>query len=118
MLKFFKEHADGDKVYKEKYNKFKDYSDKFNKVGPFEFFDLSDLVALCEGKDILRIDHEIYELRNKVMHSRSGVNNKDYEQNPLIYNFESFKDFFNEAITLQAEFKRIHNRLKIMESKI
>jgi len=115
MLKFFKEHADGDKVYKEKYNKFKDYSDKFNKVGPFEFFDLSDLVALCEGKDILRIDHEIYELRNKVMHSRSGVNNKDYEQNPLIYNFESFKDFFSKAIILQVEFRKIHNRVKIRE---
>jgi len=118
MLKFFKEHADRDEVYKEKYNKFKDSSNKLNKVGPFEFFDLSDLVAFCNGKRIVIIGHNILELRNKVMHSRSGVKNKDYEQDPLIYNFESFKDFFNEAITLQAEFKRIHNRLKIRESKI
>jgi hypothetical protein len=118
MFKFFKEHADRDEVYKEKYNKFKDSSNKLNKVGPFEFFDLSDLVAFCNGKRIVIIGHNILELRNKVMHSRSGVKNKDYEQDPLIYNFESFKDFFNEAITLQAEFKRIHNRLKIRESKI
>ena len=118
MLKFFKEHADRDEVYKEKYNKFKDSSNKLNKVGPFEFFDLSDLVAFCNGKRIVIIGHDILELRNKVMHSRSGVKNKDYEQDPFIYNIESFKDFFNEAITLQAEFKRIHNRLKIRESKI
>ena len=49
------------------------------------------------------------------MHSRSGVKNKDYEQDPLIYNFESFEDFFNEAIKLQAEFRKIHNRVKIRE---
>jgi len=115
MLKFFKKHSDRNEVFKEKYSRFKNYGNKFNKIKPFEFFDLSDLVALCDGKGIVRIDRKILKLRNKVMHSRNGVKNKDYEQDPLIYNFESFKDFFNEAVTLQAEFKRIHNRLKISE---
>ena len=113
MLDFFKKHADRNEVYEKKFNHFKDYSTKFNKVGPFEFFDLSDLVALCDDKKIVRIDHDILELRNKVMHSRSGVKNKDYEQDPLLYNFESFKNFFNETLKLQTEFRRIHNRAKI-----
>jgi len=115
MLEFFKKHSDGNKVYEDKFSKFKDYGNRFKKVGPFEFFDLSDLVALCNGKEIVKIDQKILELRNKVMHSRSGVKNKDYEQDPLIYNFESFEGFFNEAIKLQAEFRKIHNRVKIRE---
>jgi hypothetical protein len=70
---------------------------------------------LCNDKEIVRIDQKILELRNKVMHSRSGVKNEDYEQDPFIYNFTSFETFFNEAIELQAEFRRIHNRVKIRE---
>ena len=115
MLKFFRKHADRDEVYEKKFGEFKNFGNKFNKVGPFEFFDLSDLVALCDDKEIVRIDHQILELRNKVMHSRSGVKNEDYEQDPLIYDFTSFKTFFNEAIKLQAEFRRIQNRVKIRE---
>ena len=113
MLKFFKEHRNTDDVYKEKYDKFKDYGNKFDKVGPFEFFDLSDLVSLCDDKDIVRIDHNILELRNKVMHSRSGIKIKVYEQDPIVYNFESFKNFFNEALKLHEEFRKVHNRLKL-----
>ena len=114
MLEFFEKHADN-KCYKEKCSEFKDYGDKFNEVGPFEFFDLSDLVALCGGKEIVRIDRKILELRNKVMHSRRGVMNIDYELDYLISNFNSFKTFFNDVIILHTEFKRIHNRVKIHE---
>ncbi len=114
MLEFFEKHADN-KHYKKKYSEFKDYGDKFNEVGPFEFFDLSDLVALCNYKKIVKIDQRVIELRNKVMHSRRGVMNIDYELDYLIYNFMSFKTFFNDVIILQAEFKRIHNRVKIHE---
>jgi hypothetical protein len=113
MLEFFKDHANNNKFYKEKFAKYKDYGNKFNEVGPFESFELSDLVALCNDKKIIRINHEILELRNKVMHSVGGVNNKDYEQDPLIYNFESFEAFFNNAIKLQTEFRQIHNRVKM-----
>jgi len=117
MGKFFKMHADKkDKnagFYKKKYSKFKDDSDKFHEVGPFEFFELSDLVALCNNKKIVHIDPKVIELRRKVMHSRSGIKNKDYEQNYPIYDFTSFETFFNDVIILQVEFKRIHNRVKI-----
>ncbi|NCO28825.1 MAG: hypothetical protein COS15_05595 [Caldiserica bacterium CG02_land_8_20_14_3_00_36_38] len=113
MLKFFEKHASSNGVYKGKFDKYKDYGNKFNLVGPFESFELSDLVALCDDKEIIRINHELLELRNKVMHSVSSVKNEDYEQDPLIYNFESFEAFFNDAIKLQSEFRRIHNRVEI-----
>lgn len=112
ILEFFKKHADN-KHYKEKCSVFEDYGNKFNEVGPFEFFDLSDLVALCNYEKIVKIDQRVIELRRKVMHSRSGIKNKDYEQNYPIYDFTSFETFFNDVIILQVEFKRIHNRVKI-----
>lgn len=118
MLEFFKKHVNRNDIYKEKFDKFKDYGNKFNKVGPFEFFDLADLVALCDNKGIAKVNHEILELRNKVMHSRSGIKIKDYEQDHLVYNFASFKSFFNVVIKLHEEFRRIHNRIKIEVEKI
>jgi hypothetical protein len=115
MVNFFCMHKNNE-VYKRKYDIAKKYESKFNKVEPFQFFDLSDLIALCDSKKIIKLDNEVLkETRNTVMHSKNVVQNKDYESNPLIFNVTSFKHFLNSVIILRKASLKVRNRIKILK---
>jgi len=118
MLKFFEVHSDND-YYKEQYNKYSNkLQDKSIQAGPFELFDLRDLVALCKSKKIIKIDERIPELRNRVMHSRSSITPKSYNEHVLVYNFESLKSFFDDVIKLLRELRRVTNLVRIEMEKL
>jgi len=109
MLKFFEEHAKKDDYYMKRLQSFEKHKVKkgMKELEPFQMFDLKDLTALVNSKKLLKISDSINDLRNTIMHAKNVVRNRDYEVANLIYDFESFRDFFNSVKLIKLKIDEI-----------
>ncbi len=117
MLAYFEEKKLSVKKEKDKRfyeDKIRSYNENLNKIGKlqqFESFYLKDLIALVNSKKITLLSDQVFELRNMVMHAHEFVNMEDPATDDLVYNFETFKKFFELALLLHEDFKRVSNHL-------
>lgn len=92
--------------------------DEMKELEPFQTFYLMNLIKLTNSKKILKLSESVNDIRNIVMHAKNPVKHKDYEVAGLIYNIESFKNFFKSIKLLQSELRKVTNKnnyIKLME---
>ncbi len=88
--------------------------EEMKELEPFQTFYLKDLIKLANSKKILRLSESVNDIRNIVMHAKNPVKYKDYEVAGLIYNIESFKNFFKSIKSLQSELRKVTNKNNYM----
>lgn len=88
--------------------------EEMKELEPFQTFYLKDLIKLANSKKILRLSESVNDIRNIVMHAKNPVKYKDYEVAGLIYNIESFKNFFKSIKLLQSELRKVTNKNNYM----
>ena len=81
------------------------------KLPEFQSFYLRDLIEFTEYKEIISVDNNVTKLRNMVMHAHEFVHMEDPHTADLIYNPKTFRQFFDLAITLHKDYKRVANHL-------
>jgi hypothetical protein len=104
--------------YKRKKSQFeKKYKDNHG-MPEFQSFDLIDLIELAKWNEnkgeIIRLDKSTNLLRNFVAHSVDTVSMKDARAPNFIFEFESFKIFFQHVQTMLKDCQSIINRLSLM----
>ena len=122
MLDFFGKHA-------EKHKKNEHYSRKaeghrkienqlkMKDLEPFQMFDMKDLIDLLNSKGIYEVPMAINDvLRNAIMHAKNVVRHKDYESSGLIYNFESFREFFRLVNSLRSGIDEVSKEIIPLEA--
>jgi hypothetical protein len=109
MLEFFKDHAKDNPVYEKKFIDFNYPKNrkKMSELEPFQMFNLIDLIALANSRIDLKIPENINNLRNTIMHSKNVVKHGNYEVANLIYDFNSFRNFFNSVKQVKVEMEQI-----------
>jgi len=98
MINFIKEHPRYKANFEEKL---------LQSLEPFQCFNLSDLVSLLNHSKILNITPKIISFRNFVMHNRNLIENINYEEANLSYDFDSFKKIFDLVKLFNAEILKI-----------
>lgn len=100
---------------KEHYNrKIKEYEKKavaIDKLPKFQAFYLKDLIEFAEHKNLVSVENKVNRLRNMVMHAHEFVNMENPSTHDLIYDFKKFKEFFELAVILHKDYKRVKNIL-------
>jgi hypothetical protein len=99
------------RFYEDKILAYSENPGKNEKLQPFESFYLKDLIALVNNRKITSLSDNVFKLRNMVMHAHEFVNMEDPTTDDLIYNSESFKVFFELAVILHKDYKRVANHL-------
>ena len=82
-------------------------------IDPFQIFDLGHITDYIKTKFKIDFnpDRDITNLRNYIMHGKSLISKEDYLKENFIYNYNSFKIFFNRVEKLNTEFNKIYNLL-------
>jgi hypothetical protein len=88
--------------------------DKADKLPPFQLFYINDLINFANTKDI-SLDVRVKELRNMIMHAHELVNMQNRSADNFIFDFETFEKFFNYAITLHQDYKKLKNRINFLQ---
>ncbi len=103
------------KIYTEKIREYNEKGRK-KKLPAFEVFYLTDLVEFTKHEKLISppIDGKIYNLRNMVMHNNQFVEKKDSELDNMIYDFATFKVFFELVTHLHRDLQRVSNYLAFM----
>jgi hypothetical protein len=99
------------RFYEDKIRAYNENLSKNEKLQQFESFYLKDLIALANNRRITSLSDKVFELRNMVMHAHEFVNMEDPNTDDLIYNSETFKKFFELALILHKDYKRVSNHL-------
>ncbi len=63
----------------------------------------------------MELSESVNDIRNIVMHAKNLVKYKNYDVAGLIYNIESFKNFFKSIILLQSELRKVTNKNNYMK---
>lgn len=116
MLDFFLKH--NNLYYLDKAEDFKKAKNqvKRKELEPFQTFCLKDLFGLLNFKKIYRVPDAINDkLRTTIMHSKNVVKHRDYETSRLIYDFSSFREFFELISLLQLELKMVSKQIKLKD---
>ncbi len=110
MVEFFKNHSENPH-YEGKFKKYQKPSkqNEMKKVEKFQTFNLKDLIGLVTSKKIAKIPESINDLRKAIMHGKNVVKYKNSHESTLIYEFESFKEFFKSINSLKSEIKKVAN---------
>jgi len=104
MIEYFKRKAsEGESNFKEKLDYIEKSRETLKSFSEFQFFYLSDLIYLLDHHGLMKIDRRANDLRNYVMHSKDFVEHKDFRVLPSLYEFSSFKRFFNLVLTFYEE---------------
>ena len=111
MREFF-ESRKTNAVYAERLENYEKNKDKIEQSQLFQWFYLSDLIDLINSRSTINIDKKVCELRNPIMHVRKLVEHQDYAMADRIYDFNSFKVFFENVKLLRHEYKRIVNHVR------
>lgn len=98
--------------YKEKIRVYRERDSK-KKLQQFEVFYLSDLIALINHKKLIKLG-DVGKLRNLVMHANEFVLMQDPTTDDLLYDFNTFEDFFGLVLLLHSDLKRVSNRLEFI----
>lgn len=121
MINFFC-HQINDQIkvnsYKRKKSQFENkYKGKLS-LPEFQSFDLIDLIELANWieneVEVIQIDKSTYDLRNFVAHSVDTVSMKNARTPDYIFEFESFRQFFERVQTMLNDCQRINNRLSLL----
>jgi hypothetical protein len=83
---------------------------------PFQTFDLLPLAQFLDDVVGIRVPKEIVGdrgVRNIVMHAHEFVDRPDGPPDSLIYDFDSFADFFGKARLADTTARRLRNRLRL-----
>jgi hypothetical protein len=117
MLGYFREmDGKGRRGYK---NKIDDYEEKRaqNELLPaFEMFYMLNLIELVNLKSIMVLSKDVSRLRNMVMHAHEFVNMYDANRDDYIYDYDTFKDFFNRVAVLLQDYKKVNNRITLLDN--
>jgi len=116
MLDFFLKQ--NDQYYVDKAEDFKKAKNqaKRKELEPFQTFCLKDLFGLLNSKKIYRVPDAINdELRTTIMHSKNVVKHRDYETSRLIYDFSSFREFFELINLLPLELENVSKQIKLKD---
>ena len=115
MLDFFLKH--NNRYYLDKAEDFKKAKNAcMHELEPFQTFCLKDLFGLLNFKKIYRVPDAINnKLRTTIMHSKNVVKHRDYETSHLIYDFSSFRKFFELINLLQLELENVSKQTKLKD---
>lgn len=111
MKKSKAKKEDDIKFYEAKILNYNKNLSKSGKLPQFEVFYLKELIALANNRKNAALSDMVLELRNMVMHAHEFVNMEDPNTDDLIYNSETFKKFFELALILHKDYKRVSNHL-------
>ncbi len=111
MIEFFRRQ--NTKYYREQFEKSLIPKNEIimKELEPFQMFNLSDLIGLANSNDVIQISKSVIDIRNIIMHAKNPVKHRNYENDGLIYNYESFKGFFECVKLLQLEFRKVINKI-------
>lgn len=99
--------------YKRNLNSYLKNQEENEKLTPFECFYLLDLIELADHCDVIKLNTETNELRNQIMHAHELVLLADRGRQALVYTLSSFTQFFNRALNLLKDCKRVNNRIAL-----
>lgn len=122
MLDFFGKHAEKHKKNGHYSRKAEEYRKietqlKMKDLEPFQMFDIKDLIDLLNSKGIYEVPMAINDvLRNAIMHAKNVVRHKDYESSGLIYDFESFREFFRLVNSLRSGIDEVSKEIIPLEA--
>lgn len=97
--------------FSRKIREYKKHKDDIEKLPEFHSFYLRELIELAEHKKVILVENKVTELRNMVMHAHDFVNMEDPHTDNLIYNPKTFQKFFDFAVTLHKDYKRVVNHV-------
>lgn len=86
------------------------------KAPAFQSFYLDDLLGVLKYNGVISLKGKVNDLRNSVMHAHAIVNMVDMTTPDYIYDFKSFKEFFERARALFDDARRVENRIRFLEN--
>lgn len=89
------------------------FQEKLRNSPAFQPFYLDDLIDFANATGSA-LDPRVVELRNMVMHSHEMVNKQDWDANGYIFEFSVFEQFFGQALALQADDRRVRNKVALL----
>ena len=99
---------------KNRISEYKKSKDRADKLPPFQLCYIDDLINFANTKNIT-LDVRVKELRNMIMHAHELVNMQNRSADNFIFDFETFEKFFNYAITLHHDYKKLKNRINFLQ---
>ena len=79
------------KLYQNKVNMIKKKKELIEKFKPFEHFDITDLISFTNHKLKLKINQKLMkDLRNKILHFKQNIQNKNGQFDSLLFDYNSF----------------------------
>lgn len=88
-----------------------------DKKPQFDIFYIDDLIELLNYKiENIKIDLQVKELRNSIMHSNETIN-KDQEGGGLIFDINQFSTFFHRVQILKKDTRKVRTRLQLLSLK-
>jgi hypothetical protein len=100
--------------YQRKVDSFEKKKKTHAKSPPFQFFYLEDLIGLLQRWNIIPLQGKVTDLRNSVVHAHEFVDMNDVTAPDFIYNFATFKTFFQRSRALLDDAQRVENRIRFM----
>lgn len=96
------------KLYQNKVNMIEKKKELIEKSKPFEHFDITDLISFTNHKLKLKINQELMkDLRNKIMHFKQNIQNKNGQFDSLLFDYDSFCIFRSEIKEFVNAFEKI-----------
>lgn len=107
--------AKGDKEhFKRRIGIYKRQEKDLPNIPVFQSFYLDDLIGLIKHKNRMDLSDKTTSLRNHVMHAHDFINMEDTSTEDFLYKFSTFEDFFDTALLLQHDLKRVLNRVAFL----
>ena len=103
--------ANDKKHFTSKVRAYERHASDIEKLPKFQSFYLLDLIELAEHSKIIYVENKVTKLRNMVMHAHDFVHMEDPHTTNLIYNPKTFQEFFELAVILHKDYKRVANHL-------
>lgn len=114
MLAYFQLRAKDDRRYQRRINDTQRRIAEFAKEPEFQRFYLDDLIGLANEAGKIVLNNDVVKLRNMIMHAHELVDMKDWRTDDLVYDFASFQGFFELALVLHSDFRKVKNRIAFL----
>ena len=121
MLEYYQSAANSTKnevsrtIFSNKLAEYEGKRDRNERLPVFECFYLVDLIELTKKRKIIKLDVNVNHLRNQIMHAEDPVSLDDAGRGDLIYTFDSFQTFFNQARLLIQDSRKVRNKITLLE---
>ena len=84
---------------------------EMKRLPEFQVFYLEDLISLLNHREVMDLNGSVRDLRNAIMHAHELVDMVDVTTPDFIYDFESFKIFFERVQIFLHDAQRVKNRI-------